>query len=484
MNAAVLLQILLVPWHQRDRAKPWLRRVIYGLALALVVASVVLIEGPQRWAPVSLIGSIALVSVWMILVSSLLEQNHPLAARFVPGQLSRLRQAALIAWALASLLPVAATWLLLEIPVPPAVVLLASSGVLTFLLWSARQVWLWITLALAWPLLPPLMPYLHPVWGSLVALWQAHELGVPALALLAQALLVRQAFGNGDEAHQARYARLVRMRQLSRLALEGKQTGFAAWGGAGEWVARPFDSLTSAWLRHVISRANASTASAMARAEIALHGQQHWLKQLISVGFVVGSMLAIFSVAAALLPAAKAFWLQGSTGIGIAILSACLNPCFALPGMLWHSRREQALLRLLPGMPLGAALNRAVAWRQLRQGLVAWALSALAMLPLALHAGNALLIWLPLAALPFAVFVLTRRPATMQPPSLWTTMMPTLGSTLAGSVLFGISALLQLSIWALLPAAAVSIALSAALLAWRWRRLGAAPTALPAGRFA
>lgn len=484
MNTAVLLQILLVPWHQRDRANPWVRRVIYGLALLLVVGSVVWLDGPKRWAIASAIGCLVLLGVWMVLASSLLEQNHPQVARFVPGHLRRLRQAALLGWAVASLLPVVALWLLLEIPVPPALVLLASSCVVVFLLWSARNMWLWIVLALGWPLMPPLMPYMHPVWSGLVTLWQANDLGVLALALLAQAVLVRQAFGNGDAKHQARYAGLVRMRQLSRLAMEGKHSGFAAWGGAGEWIAKPFAHLTSAWLRHVTQHADAGQRSVMARAEIVLHGQQHWLKQLLAVGFVLGLLLTIFSVAAAMLPGGTNFWLNGSTGIGIGILSAGFNPCFALPSTLWHSRREQALLRLLPGMPLGAALNRAVAWRQLRQGLVAWALSTLIVLPLALGAGNALLVWLPLAALPFTVGVLTRKPATMQVPSIWTTVLPTMGFMLVGSALFGIGSLLQLSMWALLPATAVSMALSAALLAWRWRTLSAAPTALPAGRLA
>ncbi|RZL36252.1 MAG: hypothetical protein EOP35_11405 [Rubrivivax sp.] len=484
MNTAVLLQILLVPWDQRDRANPWVRRIIYGLVLLLVVGSVVMLDGPARWGLATAVGAMALVGAWMVVASSLMEQNHPQAARFVPRHLRRLRQAALLGWAVASVLPVLAAWLLLEIPVPPAVVLLASSCVMCFLFRSAGNVWLWISLALGWPLLTLLQPQLLVLWSSLAALWRANDLGMLALALLAQVWLVWQAFGNGDAAHQARYGRLVRMRQLSRLAMEGKQSGLAAWGGPGEWLGQPFERITSAWLRHVIGQANPGKASVMARAEIVLHGPQHWLRQLVAIGFTLGLLLLIFSVAAGALAGAKTFWVQGSTGIGIGILSAGFNPSFALPGTLWHSRREQALLRLLPGMPLGGVLNRAVAWRQLRQGLTAWALSTLAVLPLAVHANNALLVWLPLASLPFMVGVLTRIPATMKAPSIWTTVMPTLAFMLLGSALFGIGSLLKLPMWALLPAAAVSLTLSAALLAWRWRRLSAAPTALPAGRLA
>lgn len=481
MNAALLLQILLVPWHQRDRTHPWVRRVIYTLALALAGGCVALIDGPWRWVIACMIGALVLAGAWMVLTNSLLEQNRPQAARLVPGHLLRVRQAALLAWGLGSLLPVAASTLLLDSPVPPALALLASSGLLTFMFWALRHAWLWWVLTLYLPL--PRPAQLAWLWDGLADLWQANSLAVLALALLAQGVLMWRAFGNGDAAHQKRYASQVRFRQLQSLAAQGKQTGIVAWGGRGEWMARPFERIASAWLRHVTRRADAGQRSVMARAEIVLHGQQHWLRQLLSMSVVLGLVLAGFSIASLLLPGLP-IWLQGSTGIGIAILGTGLSACFGLPGMLWHSRREQALLRLLPGMPLGPALNRAVAGRQLRQGLIAWALSALAMLVLAVNADNALLAWLPLAALPFTVLVLTRAPATMAPPNLWTLMMPLLGFMTAGSALFGIGALLQLSMWALLPASAVSLALSAALLAWRWRTLTAAPTALPAGRLA
>ncbi|TXI18349.1 MAG: flavin reductase, partial [Roseateles sp.] len=72
--------------------------------------------------------------------------------------------------------------------------------------------------------------------------------------------------------------------------------------------------------------------------------------------------------------------------MAIGLMSMGINPAFMLPAMLWHSRREQALLRLLPGMPQGQALNRAVARLQLRHTLTAWLLCSTGLVALALAA--------------------------------------------------------------------------------------------------
>jgi hypothetical protein len=166
--------------------------------------------------------------------------------------------------------------------------------------------------------------------------------------------------------------------------------------------------------------------------------------------------------------------------MGIGIASMGFNPGFALPTIVWQSRREQALLCLLPAMPRGAALNRAVAGLQLRDGLAAWALTSPVLVALGVAADSTWLLCLPLAALPVTVVNLTRRLATLRAPHTMTPLWP----VLAFFLMTGFCALLQLAgvpLWLL----AIAVpALSAALLAWRWRRLSTAPTALPAGRLA
>jgi hypothetical protein len=170
---------------------------------------------------------------------------------------------------------------------------------------------------------------------------------------------------------------------------------------------------------------------------------------------------------------------HGGLAAGCGIAGVGLSGGLALPGALWRTRREQALLRLLPGMPQGRALNRILALCQLRDFGIASLLPAPALVALGTQTDSSYLLCLPLATLPIAVFCLTRHPASMRAPTAMTIMLPmfaVLGLALLPSVLVQY---LGLPLW---PLALAMLALSAGLLAWRWRALTAAPTALPAGR--
>jgi len=175
------------------------------------------------------------------------------------------------------------------------------------------------------------------------------------------------------------------------------------------------------------------------------------------------------------------FFNSATIGIAFGLAIAGFNPGFALRNMLWHTRREQALLALLPGMPQGGRLNRAVAFVQLRHFLIAWGVTALLLGGLALLTGNPSVLSLSIAALPLGLLNLARAPAAMRAPTPWTVSRPVLGFLLVNAVLWGLCAWLTWLIW---PLAVASLVLSAALLAWRWRALDQAPSALPAGRLA
>lgn len=482
MNITSLMPLLLAPWQQRNREQPWVRRIIYSVVLAMVAASVLLLEGPARWAVASTVGLLLLIVCWMVVASSLLEQNHPHAARFVPGHLRRLQQAAMLGWAFSSAVPALAMWLLLPLPVSPELLLLASSSLMCFVLWSTRNMWLWIVLTIASPLLPAFQPQWQPLWRGLASLWQANATGLLLLALLAQAALVLRFFSRGDEGHQARYSRLMRMRQLSRMALEGRQASAAALGGPFEWLARPFAKADKAWLRHLLARASGGEGSVMDRAEVVLHGQQHWLKQLLVQLLVLVFVMVVFAATQTSVARDAGAFTHASIGLGIGLASAGLNPALALPFALWHSRREQALLRLLPGMPLGMRLNRAIAWRQLRQFLVSWAITTAFVLPVAWAGDNPFLLWTMAAALPMGVLLLTRAPARTGRPTFSSTVAPGVIIFMLGGLLHGGSLALGLGVAGIAASSVGIVALAGALLAWRWRRLSAAPTALPAGR--
>jgi len=485
MDTTRLLPMLLAPWQQRNRERPWPRRIIYTVVLALVMAFTVWMDGPMRWSVATMVGLLLLIVCWMTVSSGLLEQNHPHAARFVPGHLRALRQAALLGWAFSSALPVLAVGLLTPLPWSPALLLLASSLFMCFALWSTRNMWLWIALTVASPLALAFQQQLQPLWQGLAALWQANGWGLLLLALLAQAWLVTRVFGRGDATHQARHARLLRMRRISRLALEGRGTGMAALGGPFERLARPFESAVDTWLSRLLARANPGERSVMARAEVVLLGQQHWLGQLLVQALVFAFVMGMFALTTLTSFARDAgAFTHASIGLGIGLASAGLNPVFALPFTLWHSRREQALLRLLPGMPLGARLNRAIARRQLRQFLVSWALTTAFVLPIAWLGNDPFLLWAMAVALPMAVLLLTRAPARMGRPTFWSTVAPAMLVFTLGGTLQSISAALGLAAGGVAGMSAGIVALAAGLLVWRWRTLSAAPMALPAGRLA
>ncbi len=273
------------------------------------------------------------------------------------------------------------------------------------------------------------------------------------------------------------------VRHLCRHSPDGRKPSAAASSPFVEWLFNPFERMSAAWKRYLAEGAdNSSPRNVMARAEIVLHGPQHWLNQLMALVFLAGLTVLSFTAVGIVYDIDIAAVIRDWTfGIGIGIGIAGLNPGLALPGMLWQSRRDQALLRLLPGMPQGAALNRAVAARQLRDFSVGWALTMLAMHTLSAYADDAFMLYLPMAALPVGVLNLTRRPATMSAPTAMTAVFPMFALLALGAVLFLLARTLDLQPW---QVAAPLAALTAALLTWRWHRLAAAPMALPAGRLA
>ncbi|MFT7775887.1 hypothetical protein [Roseateles sp.] len=483
MTTGQFSQIALTPWRQGQFFSVWGRWLIGGLLLLISLGSLLWLPAAIGWRVPLGVLLVTLHGAWMALASSLQEQNHPHAARCVPGHLRALRRSAVLGWALCS-----GATTLLSAAILPSVIswqsqLLVNGLIAVFLLWASRLWWLWMLLIFQSPLLGFFGIRLAPIGNALYEAWQANTYGVLLLSLLAQAWIVVKALDDGGARHRARYSRQAVMRQTMRLASAGRQPPAAAWGPFFERLFNPFELLKAAWMRRLMERAdNTDPRNVMARAEIVLHGPQHWLNQLTALVTLVGFTTVAFTITWLVYRFDVAAVLHGSmSGIGIGIGIAGLSPCFALPGMLWQSRREQALLRLLPGMPQGAALNRAVASRQLRDFFVAWLLTMLALTGLAHRASDDYLLYMLFAALPVAALNLTRRPAMMQAPTAMTAVLPMFAFFALGGVLFALARMQELPLWQI---AVPLVALTTALLAWRWRRLVAAPTALPAGRLA
>ena len=483
MNAtAPFNQMLLAFWRLRDRESPWGRRGL--LALLLLGLAVSLYLAPGLWATL-LATSVVLClgALWMAIFASLLVQNHPHAARFVPGHLHRLRAAALGAWALLSLAcTVLISSVLPQLP-SAAALLLVTAAALAFAAWAIRHWLMWFAMSFG-PMLffgAGLDRRLAPLAKALQALWLAQPLPVLALSLTMLGWSIARLFGNGDQAHRQSYARRDRMARAAREGGVGvKGMDAAVLGPRAEWLARPFERIYAAWLRHVVVTARPSEASAMQRAEIVLHGRQHWLGQ--ALGTLIGLAIAALSVSIAFALVGTDLhenWKRGAYGMAIGLASMGLNPCFVLRNALWHSRHEQALLRLLPAMPQGRALNRAVARMQLRQSLVAWALTAVGLGLLAGAAGEPALVCLALGALPLSTLWLLRPPARMKAPTAATVTVPILIFMAAAWGMYALHLQLGVPLWA--PGGA-SFGLSLALGLRGWRVVCGAPPALPAGR--
>jgi hypothetical protein len=155
---------------------------------------------------------------------------------------------------------------------------------------------------------------------------------------------------------------------------------------------------------------------------------------------------------------------------------------------LWASRREQALLCLLPGAPQGARLNRWLAWRLVGTVLAIFALLLLVMLVLGRFAnadtdtfgGKASELALSMLVLDApVVFLLWRDWAHAQAPTgrgQWLTVA-------AMAVVGGLAAAWVIGLgrpW--FELAALTLLLMLPLGWWRWRVISRAPTAWPVGR--
>jgi hypothetical protein len=485
--------LLSVPWQwRRNESGPWALRIFAAVAalLLLVPAVAALVWMPPRHgaAVAGALVFLAVVLGWGLQVGVLLRLDHPHAAHTVPGHATALRLATVVLWlALAggcgALAALAAGWLEGS-ALNWALLAVAGAATALFLLALAiRWWWLWVPLSLG-PALMGVDVWRMGVLGGgrwLHQQWQVQPLSLTLALLVVQGLLLPMVFGRGDGHHARVYAGRDQLRKLTAAGAAGKQPALAAYGRWGEWLGLPWQGLADAWLARVCRRARATPRSAMDRAEVVLHGAQHWVR-FLSTGLLVLGVVGLCLVATIRLSGVDLPVLLkgGHVGISIGLTIMALNAVMTLPAALWHSRREQALLVLLPGMPQGAALTRAVAWRQLRQYLWTWAV-VLPALAAMVWAGQGLgLVAYAAMALPMSAWMWRdasrlreARPAAAFGPVLLCLLAGTLSAFLLSRVP-----------GALLPWLLTVLAATVGLLVWRWQRMVVLPRALPAGRLA
>lgn len=473
-------RVLLAPLQQRrNQGSRWFWPALVVVALLMLVGAALLPRVPLAWAAVTLLATLAL-GLWMALVISLIVQNEPHAARLVPGHVRALRRVLLVA-GLAFLAVAGAVGAAFGHALPT---LGATLLALLVVAWIVRMPALGM---LGW-IVPMLVSRVSksPAFEAMVGAtsdavlarpgWAAA--GATAALLAAVAWSLPQLLQGGDVRHQRSYRARTRLRVFVR---HGRvdQTRWATTGRLG-CVLREL----STWpYQRMLARISARrSGDVLGRSLVGLGPVFHWSGQLGSA-LVFGAIgLLLLSVVWGVgLPGAH---LGGASGavwpLSLGLMTFVVNLSVAARTALYHSRREQALLMLLPGMPRAAALNRPLAVRLLIQFVVTWALGLLACAALVPFQARQFgwLVTLACVGLPWGA-LLWRDWSRLPPPSPMTAAAPVVGVMLLAACAVGLQLVFDWPVWTF---ALGFVWLTLALLAWRWRGVTAAPSAFPVGR--
>ncbi|MCV2353480.1 hypothetical protein LNV09_04825 [Paucibacter sp. B2R-40] len=476
--------LLLAPFQQRRHTgELWVWLALLLLTLALALACAIMVDLTTARLVLGIAAATSLLILWGISFASLRRQNHPTAARLVPGHLARLR-----CCAVGLLLVLSATSAVLfgsQLGQPlawglgAAVVMLSVAAMLRwyrlwFLIWIVPSLGFWWPVNALW----------LRVWHGVLHWYGAQPASLALVAGLLLPWLLSRLLQDGGAAHQASY----REAEMLRLAFADQTRGLSTgmyFGKTGLTLTRLFSWPRPLWERYLLAHAKPAARSVLARAELACWGNQHWTSILGSLTVIL-ALLAIGAVAIAQFyaPNWSEFGGNGSVGLQIGIVSMVLNPLLGLAASLHRSRREQALLMLLPAMPRGQTLNRLLARRLLTQYFLQWSLAlALICLMMAMASGGGaprLGLYALLLALPMGSYLL-RDWSRQAAPVGAHQVLPLIAMAAGAAVLAGM-AWLGLSLWI---TAALSLILTLVLLRRRWQRwVLLSPAALPVGRWA
>ncbi|HWH83268.1 MAG TPA: hypothetical protein VNU71_13640, partial [Burkholderiaceae bacterium] len=286
---------------------------------------------------------------------------------------------------------------------------------------------------------------------------------------------LRSVLQDGGERHRESYRRRVKARALARGGQSQAATRLQQ-GRLGLLLVR-WSTALYRWRLAAVSAA--ARGDALGRVLLGLGPTFHWSGLLgaalqLTVTWTLVALLLIGTTRSA-----RGALIGPMTGTALVyVLFAGLTACRALH----TTRREQALLALLPGLPAAPTLNRRLAARLLG-GFFAWWLVGFAAalgLPPAGSTGQAWALTFSFASLPFAA-LLCRDWSALRAPSPFSGFAPLFGTALLAAPAI---ALQQFGGARLEVCCAVFAGAALALLAWRARRLGTWPGALPAGRTA
>ncbi len=412
---------------------------------------------------------------WFTLVNDVLRQNHPTFARLVPGHVAHLRAALLVAWVVAILAAAAGPGFVLDAPMEWA---LGAAVMLSLMAAAQRWPVLWLVL-LAGPWALVVSSIRHEKGGladTLFSAWHRDTWLVTAIVLTAGALaLVAVVREKGRDARTLYEAGRAFGRLLARPQL----------GCANEPNDLPRPYLW--WMNRLLARRDSPVLS---RVLLGLGSAIHWTTRIRDAVYFATVAAILCAVVVGLSAVLGRGLSQVLPWLAFSLLTGACTPALQAAGRLHRTRKEQALLVLLPGVPRGARLNRWLGWQMsalfVMSALWGCALAgaldvfAEALSPGAVARSGAVITQAIAAVLLPQVAWQWRRWARLSGASGWDSL-PAMTPFLLGGVV------LVLHTWAGIGYLAVAIAFALAALAWcawRWWRMGSEPTALPIGRLA
>jgi len=283
--------------------------------------------------------------VWTVFAFNLLRQNDARSAALVPGHVRTLRLAMVgAAFGLAIVCAALGLW-----PAWPFVpTLLAVMALCAATVCAMRWTWLWLAFPVA--IVLALSAARAGALAPLRWVWHEMPLGLTAAVLSSAVLALRAVVFTGHAGHATSQGQLALIAASYQGRVSHARQNFFVGFDRG-WASMTL-RLYGAWLRRTLARPGRSVG---ARLALGAGPQAHWSGVLSNVTFGVALTLLLLAVCE-LLPEPTGFGLRSGMVATFAMVS--LQASLQIPPALWGSRREQALLLLLPGAPRGAALNR------------------------------------------------------------------------------------------------------------------------------
>lgn len=471
-------QLLSAGWRMSGRWSAF-RILTVGLllvGLACLAGTTPWVQKPAIRQLFAILSLVPLAFLWVLHSTTLMRFNHPVDARLVPRQLRCLRITLLGMWLAFTAAAGVTVALTAGLPFGNSVLamLLVAACALLPLLWTrwplllAPVVLVWLAImflggaapfsSVAGVLQGVMRPiFLLPVWGMSLA---------TLIAVLALArLLTHGVLRAGGDAHTSRF-------RASRLGFGTPQSSSTSGELNGVFDVAPTLSRRQ---RAALSPSQGMSGSVLQRVVgLRVDPGTGW-RMLLPYAIVVSA-------------ACSGLWFQSALTatlvLGIACVWTVAVPLITRSAHIAQSAKEHALWMLLPGMPQGAALNRAMATRFLKDSLVTWSgVAVLSMAPSLFPPtadpwdGT----WLSLVViglLPSVMFAVTDWARMRLAP---TALPATAGAAwcLFGPMLCIATFAMGAAVWLL---AVCSVLATVLAVGWRWRRLDHYPAALPAGR--